>query len=303
MRKFRSKWSRFAPFSFLSKRSAQLPPLRGFCGISGQASCTPRRRAISLGHRTTSHKASLPGPMVVSTHVHEDDEWVVVPSTTELVARITVRTKRIAKSAFDDMCVRVTRLARDPKKLVRHLLVLMVVSCVLGSVASFAAARLGSHGHAEFNPWQVLDLPPHSDRKEIVRAYRRLTFVIMGDACHCGSARADARKLLAKKAFDVLTALSYAHKSCRDDYRQAACWQHANEEWHAARKRTFARDPACAPAFEDEAERLRTSFAQLAAWREEQDRLRRSRKFRTLPLRYIDLSHIPERDCPTTRPT
>ena len=66
----------------------------------------------------------------MSTHVHEDDEWVVVPSTTELVARITVRTKRIAKSAFDDMCVRVTRLARDPKKLVRHLLVLLVVSCV-----------------------------------------------------------------------------------------------------------------------------------------------------------------------------
>ena len=101
--------------------------------------------------------------------------------------------------------------ARDPKKLVWHLLVLMVVSCVLGSVASFAAARLGSHGHAEFNPWQVLDLPPHSDRKEIVRAYRQLTFVIMGDACHCGSAGAVARKLLAKKAFDVLTALSYAH--------------------------------------------------------------------------------------------
>ena len=75
-----------------------------------------------------------------------DDEWVVVPSTTELVARITLRTKRIAKSEFDDMCVRVARRARDPKKLVRHLLVLMVVSCVLGSVASFAAARLGSHG-------------------------------------------------------------------------------------------------------------------------------------------------------------
>ena len=248
---------------FLSKKtkeSAQFPPLcAGFCGISGGASCTPRRRAISLGHRTTSHKASLPGPMVVSTHVHEDGEWVVVPSTTELVARITVRTKRIAKSAFDDMCVRVTRLARDPKKLVRHLLVLMVVSCVLGSVASFAAARLGSHGHAEFNPWQVLDLPPHSDRKEIVRAYRRLTLVIMGDACHCGSAGADARKLLAKKAFDVLTALSYAHESCRDDYRQAACWQHANERWQAARIRTIARNPACVLAFEDEAEMLRTS--------------------------------------------
>ena len=75
---------------------------------------------------------------------------------------------------------------------------------------------------------------------------------------------AEARKLLAKKAFDVLTALSYAHESCRNDYRQAACWQHANEGWHAARKRTFARDPACAPAFEDEAEMLRTSFARLA---------------------------------------
>ena len=202
--------------------------------------------------------------MVVSTHVHEDDEWVVVPSTTELVARITLRTKRIAKSAFDDMCVRVTRRARDPEKLVRHLLFLMVVSRVLGSVASFAAARLGSHGHAEFNPWQVLDLPPHSDRKEIVRAYRRLTLMIMGDACGCGSAMAEARKLLAKKAFDVLTALSYAQESCRDNYRQAACWQHANEGWHAARKRTFARDPACAPAFEVEAEMLRTEFARLA---------------------------------------
>ena len=82
----------------------------------------------------------------------------------------------------------------------------------------------------------------------------------MGDACHCGSARADARKLLAKKAFDVLTALSYAHKSCRDDYRQAACWQHANERWQAARIRTIARHvPACVLAFEDEAEMLRTS--------------------------------------------
>ena len=199
--------------------------------------------------------------MVVSTHVHEDDEWVVVPSTTELVARITLRTKRIAKSAFDDMCVRVTRRARDPKTLVRHLLVLLVVSCVLGSVASFAAARLGSHGHAEFNPWQVLDLPPHSDRKEIVRAYRQLTFVIMGDACDCGSARAEARKLWAKKAYDVLTALSYAQESCRNDYRQAACWQHAATWWQAARTRTFERDPACVLAFEDEAEMLRTKFA------------------------------------------
>ena len=199
--------------------------------------------------------------MVVSTHVHEDDEWVVVPSTTELVARITVRTKRIAKSAFDDMCVRVTRLARDPKKLVRHLLVLMVVSCVLGFVASFAAARLqGSHSLAEFDPWSVLKLSSHSDRKEIVRAYRHLESMIHGDTCHCGEARADARKLLAKKAFDVLTALSYAHKSCRDDYRQAACWQHANERWQAARIRTITRHvPACVLAFEDEAEMLRTS--------------------------------------------
>ena len=249
---------------FLSKKtkeSAQFPPLcAGFCGISGGASCTPRRRRSRSAIAPPATRRHRLASMVVSTHVHEDGEWVVVPSTTELVARITVRTKRIAKSAFDDMCVRVTRLARDPKKLVRHLLVLMVVSCVLGSVASFAAARLGSHGHAEFNPWQVLDLPPHSDRKEIVRAYRRLTFVIMGDACHCGSARADARKLLAKKAFDVLTALSYAHKSCRDDYRQAACWQHANERWQAARIRTIARHvPACVLAFEDEAEMLRTS--------------------------------------------
>ena len=152
--------------------------------------------------------------MVVSTHVHEDDEWVVVPSTTELVARITVRTKRIAKSAFDDMCVRVTRLARDPKKLVRHLLVLMVVSCVLGSVASFAAARLGSHGHAEFNPWQVLDLPPHSDRKEIVRAYRHLESMIHGDTCHCGEARADADALRTRPTSAVAPVCSRWRRSC-----------------------------------------------------------------------------------------
>ena len=189
----------------------------GFLRISGRPAVphvAGRSRSAIAAPATRRHRLAS---MVRSAHVYEDDEWVVVPSTTELVARITLRTKRIAKSAFDDMCVRVARRARDPKKLVRHLLVLMVVSCVLGSVASFAVARLGSHGHAEFNPWQVLDLPPHSDRKEIVRAYRQLTFVIMGDACHCGSAGADARKLLAKKAFDVLTALSYAHESCRDE--------------------------------------------------------------------------------------
>ena len=42
--------------------------------------------------------------------------------------------------------------------------------------------------------------------------------------------------------------------------RQAACWQHANERWQAARIRTIARHvPACVLAFEDEAEMLRTS--------------------------------------------
>ena len=47
--------------------------------------------------------------MVGSADVHE--EWVVVPSTRELVDGIILRTKRFAKTAFNEVCVRTPRHA------------------------------------------------------------------------------------------------------------------------------------------------------------------------------------------------
>ena len=95
-----------------------------------------RRRVVDqLRERTHAVAPPHPHPDLRARRQHAQR---VIDHSKQQLAQLQKRAE--VDAAFDGMCVRVARRARDPKKLVRRLLALMVVSCVLGSVASFAAA-------------------------------------------------------------------------------------------------------------------------------------------------------------------